>query len=198
MIQTDNHRAEEHTIGIGKAQLGTVAYFVLFSLLFGLPYYLLWGFDVPYRLYRQMASQPEAGVAFIPLVIIVVGVFVHELLHGLTWVLIASLSIRSIHIGILWKWVTPYCHCKVPIRLRHYMIGALMPGLLLGVIPTVAAICIGNFPLFLFGFFFTVASSGDFMMVTFLRKEPMDTLVQDHPSAVGCYIYRKATDPDAA
>jgi uncharacterized membrane protein YvlD (DUF360 family) len=92
--------------------------------------------------------------------------------------------------GVIWKWLTPYCHCKEPLLVKEYIIGALMPAIILGFIPSIMAIFTGNITLILFGLFFTMAAGGDFMIINILRKEAMDSLVQDHSSKIGCYIYR--------
>ena len=66
-----------------------------------------------------------------------------------------------------------------------------MPSIILGLLPAIVAIYIGNFGLLLFGIFFTMAACGDFLVINLLRKENMKSFVQDHPSEAGCYIYRK-------
>ena len=65
-----------------------------------------------------------------------------------------------------------------------------MPGIILGIIPSIIAIVTGSLGLFIFGLFFTLAAGGDFMIVNLLRNEPKNNLVQDHPSKIGCYIFR--------
>ena len=65
-----------------------------------------------------------------------------------------------------------------------------MPGIILGIIPSIIAIVTGSLGLFIFGLFFTLAAGGDFMIVNLLRDEPKNNLVQDHPSKIGCYIFR--------
>jgi len=86
---------------------------------------------------------------------------------------------------------TPYCHCKEPLKVKHYIFGAIAPAIILGIIPSVLAILIGNLKLLIFGIFFTMAAGGDILMINLIRKENMNDLVLDHPSEVGCYIYRK-------
>jgi hypothetical protein len=93
--------------------------------------------------------------------------------------------------GVLWKTLNPYCHCQEPLRVRQYIIGAITPAIILGFIPSILAIVIGNLELLLFGMFFTMAALGDFLIINLLRKENKSDLVQDHPSEAGCYIYRK-------
>ena len=87
--------------------------------------------------------------------------------------------------------LTPYCHRKEPLNVSQYMIGAIMPAIILGFIPLILAIFIGNLGLLIFGMFFTLAAGGDFLIINLIRKENKDDLVQDHPSEAGCYIYRK-------
>jgi hypothetical protein len=66
-----------------------------------------------------------------------------------------------------------------------------MPAIILGIIPSLAAIILGNPGLLVFGMFFTLAAGGDFLIINLLRNESKDDLVLDHPSEAGCYIYRK-------
>ena len=65
-----------------------------------------------------------------------------------------------------------------------------MPGLLLGVVPIVVSFFVGSLFWLLIGILFTSAAAGDFLMIWVLREEHPETLVQDHPSELGCFIYR--------
>jgi hypothetical protein len=94
----------------------------------------------------------------------------------------------------MWKDLAPYCHCKAPIMLRHYIVAILLPGVVLGIVPSVVALIIGNPILLLFGVVFTIAANGDFMIPYLLRKEPAHHFVQNHPSRVGCYIFSSNTN----
>jgi hypothetical protein len=102
----------------------------------------------------------------------------------------AQNGFNSIKFGIVWQLITPYCHCKEPLKIKHYIFGALMPGILMGLLPTLYALIFDNIWLFIFGVFFTFAAAGDALMVYILRNETMNTYVQDHPSEVGCYLYK--------
>lgn len=90
--------------------------------------------------------------------------------------------------------LTPFCHCKELLNVRQYIIGAIAPAILLGIVPSIVAIMIGNPGLLLFGMFFTIAAAGDILIINLLRKENSSDLVQDHPSEAGFYIYRKIED----
>lgn len=119
------------------------------------------------------------------------GIVLHELIHGITWAKFAKEGFKSIKFGVLWKMLTPYCHCKEALNVKQYIIGALTPAIVMGIVPSIIAIIIGDFGLLIFGMFFTMAAAGDFLIINLIRKENSSDLVQDHPSEVGCYIYRK-------
>lgn len=185
----DNFRKEELTIDPVKAQLHAFAYFIPFALGFGIPFFMLWGGSLTTGTFKNvLPAMPWSALIIIG--IFLVGVVVHELIHGITWAIFARQGFSSIRYGVLWKHLTPYCHCKEPLLVKHYCIGGLMPAIILGIIPSVMSLVTGHIGLFLFGMFFTLAAGGDFMIIRMLWKEPMDNLVQDHPEKIGCYIYR--------
>jgi hypothetical protein len=84
-----------------------------------------------------------------------------------------------------------YCHIDVPMKKRPYIIGAVMPLLLLGIIPTVVSIVIGSVFWLVFGVIFIVCAIGDIMIMWEIRNEPSDTLIYDHPTEAGCVVYHK-------
>lgn len=81
-----------------------------------------------------------------------------------------------------------YAHLKEPVAVRIYRIGAVMPGLLLGILPALAGALTGNVPVLLFGMLFVVGAGGDFLVLWLIRGVAPDAQVEDHPSKVGCYV----------
>ena len=118
----------------------------------------------------------------------VLGIVVHELIHGLTWAIFAKRGWKSISFGIIWNYLTPYCHCDEPMRIRHYQAACLMPFLVLGVLPSIIALFFGSLPLLLWGIIFIAAAAGDIWIAWLLTKENPQSLVLDHPSEAGYYI----------
>ena len=121
---------------------------------------------------------------------IIVGIALHELIHGLTWALFVKEGVRAIEFGFLKKYLTPYCHCKGYLKVKHYIAGAVMPAIILGIIPTLWAFINGSIMFFILGVYFTVAASGDFLITYMLRNEDGDDYVLDHNSLPGCTVYR--------
>lgn len=185
---------EEITISATKANLYVILLALPLALLLGLPFYLLWEdlfTAASLRLYfQENIKWLKAAMPFLIFVPLIAGVILHELLHGITWACFTKHGFRSIRFGVIWKALTPYCHCKEPLPVNPYRWGVVMPGLVLGFLPLLYAFITGNVGIFLFGFIFTVAAGGDFIMLYLLRKEHPTTLIEDHPDKIGCYAYR--------
>ena len=186
MENLQDYTQEDLTISIGTAQLGAFLYSIPFLIIFGIPFYLIWH-NTPVIPHSMEKGE---GVSFFIVAAALAGIIAHELIHGLTWAFFAPKGIKSMKFGIIWKWLTPYCHCKEPLMVKHYILGAIMPGLILGILPSIIALVTGSFAWFFWGMLFTLAAGGDFMIINLLRKQPSDCLIQDHPSKVGCYIYK--------
>lgn len=124
------------------------------------------------------------------LVLVIPGIVIHELIHGFFFAIFSKKGFRSIRFGIKWEYLTPYCHCKVPVRVWQYAFGALAPLLILGVGPALAGYLLSDFYWILFGVFFTWAAAGDVLSVWLLRRFPASWMVKDHESNLGFYVMR--------
>jgi len=158
------------------------------------PYYILWKDHLTIESLENFVVNSRSWAGYgtiVVLLVILAGIIAHEFIHGVTWAKYAKRGFKSIEFGMLWKELTPYCHCTEKLPIRQYIIGTLMPGIVLGFIPAVIAYITGNFWTMAFGLFFTAAAASDFMIINILRKEKPDDLVQDHPTKIGCIIYRK-------
>ncbi len=175
---------------MAKANLAALFYFIFFFTIFGVPYFLLWIKKLTLNASRDLALSFGDYLSLKVIGIILLGIIAHELIHGITWALFAKKGFKSISFGVAWKYMSPYCHCNEPLLVKHYLTGAIMPGMVLGIAPLILALVTGNIQLFLFGITFSVGATGDFMIINLLRKEPGNNLVQDHPSKPGCYVYR--------
>ena len=156
---------------------------------------LLWGNDMLdyFRVDFSPIKILRDGLLFF--IASLIGIVLHELIHGISFALFAKRGIRSIRFGIMKQYLTPYCHCTEPLQIRHYLFGALAPAVILGLIPAVAGLVIGKYPLTFWGIVFLVASIGDFMIVRLLWEEKPTDYAQDHPSEAGCLVFRKRQYP---
>ena len=171
---------QKKTISMLSANLLAIALFVVVGALLGIPYLYFYGAD-------ELASWNTIFPWF--LLLLLVGIVVHELVHGITWLLFTHKGFNHLSFGFLPGGV--YCHIDVPMPKRQYVIGALMPLLLVGIVPTLVAFCVGSLLWLLLGIVFIVSAAGDMMIVWAIRNEPTDVLVYDHPSEAGCYVYHK-------
>jgi hypothetical protein len=192
MQELEDYKKEKLTVDLGWANVFGILLIIPIGLLFGLPFYFFWKPQIDIKQLLDNLGLQGDGLGF-PLIfgIIIFGILLHELIHGITWAKFAKGGFKSMKFGVWWKMLTPYCHCKEALNVRHYIIGVITPAIILGILPSVTAIMIGNLGLLFFGMFFTIAAVGDFLIINLLRKENGSDLVQDHPSEAGCYIYRK-------
>ena len=175
------------TIGIVKANL--------FVLLLAIPVVaigvLLFVWRNPIGLLRP---TPYGSLWFI--VLFVVLIVVHELLHGLTWSLFSEHHFKDIDFGFMKEYLTPYCTCSVPLSKSHYILGALMPCIVLGIMPTALGILLGSHLWFWTGIIMVLSAGGDLMIVWKVlrfKKQPesKEVLIYDHPTQAGSVIFEK-------
>ncbi len=121
-------------------------------------------------------------------VLFIGGVLVHEMIHGITWMIAGKIPSKEIKYGIAWKTLTPFAHSKIPMTKNAYQIGAVMPALLLGILPFLLGIISGNIGMAYFGTLFTIMASGDALVLWMIRDVEDNQLIEDHPSRAGCYV----------
>lgn len=142
----------------------------------------------------HMPGQPTAShfsVLAIYLVAFAILTFIHELIHGFFWALFAKKHWKAISFGFMVQYLTPYCCCREALTKKGYLIGAIMPTVLLGVLPALIAIGTGSFLLFSLGALMILAGGGDLTIVLKLlcfRSQSGDTLYLDHPYQGGFVI----------
>ena len=185
----ENYEKELITFSIEKASWLAITLLVIQCIVIGLPFLYL-HFDKLSDYFSNFSTLTffkDWGLFFL---MMVVGIVLHEFIHGLTWAIFIKERFRAIRFGVMKKYLTPYCHCKVPMKVKHYVIGAIMPAIILGILPLIIAFINGSIFTFLLGLYFTVAASGDFLIVYYLRNENCNDYVKDHESEVGCNVYR--------
>jgi hypothetical protein len=194
MNTIEGYKKELLTFDLMKANLYAIVAIIPVLILYGVPFFLLWRNSFSKMALKSFIDNHNLGIwgnAISILLVMTIGIIAHELIHGITWARYTKNGFKSITFGVLWKMLTPYCHCSEPLKVKHYITGAIMPAIILGFLPFVYSLFTGNALWLLFGIFFTMSAVGDLMIVNLVRKEDMNSLVLDHPSEVGCYVFRK-------
>lgn len=138
-------------------------------------------------LYGPKTSRLEPWMWFL---VLVIGVFVHEFLHGLSWALAAHRPLSAVRFGFSLKALTPYAHIQEPTGIIPYRLGTLGPLFILGLLPGLMALLIGDIDLLLLGVLFTFGAGGDILVVWLTRRLPPDCVVRDHPERAGCLVIK--------
>ncbi len=125
---------------------------------------------------------------------LVIGVPLHEVIHGLAWAFFGRRPLKVVRFGVQWKVLTPYAHLQVPIQVRAYRLGAAMPALLLGALPYLVGLTTGLGWFVVCGLLYLSAAGGDLLVLWQLRKVDRKALVEDHPSRPGCYVHDAEAD----
>ncbi len=173
----------DRTISSGKAQLITFLISIPIVLLIYLPFYFLWG-DKAF-LSQSVFKSINIESGLIVFAVLIFGIIIHELIHGITWAFFSKSKFKSIRFGIIWKYMMPYCHVNEPLRVNQYLLGVITPFLFVGLLPVVISFINGNINLMLFGMFFVIAAGGDFMIAWNILKEDKSNFILDHPELAG-------------
>lgn len=122
------------------------------------------------------------------IVAIILGIVIHELIHGISWVVFGNKPFSSIKFGFQLKTLTPYAHLKEAVEINAYRISTFLPGLILGIFAYLLSLLFGDGNLFWFGLFHTSAAGGDWLILWLIRNVKAGMQVEDHPTNAGCYV----------
>lgn len=180
-MPTESEQTEIAT-SVGKAQLLSLPVSAAIVVVLAVPYWLLHGGEQLGQISHFFENWPSF------LMVIALGVIIHEALHGLTWAISDNGSLKNVKFGFQLKTVTPYAHIAEPIPARTYRLGAAMPLIVLGLIPYLISMTIANGWLLGFSLLFSVAAAGDILLLWLTRHVEPGRLLQDHPSKMGCTV----------
>ena len=186
-LSQEGYKKTDLTIGIVKANI--------IVLLLAIPVVaigvLLFAWKNPISL---LTPNPRGSLLVI--VLFIVLIVAHELIHGLTWSLFSEHHFKDIEFGFMKEYLTPYCTCTTPLPKSHYIMGALMPCIVLGILPTAIGILLGSSLFFWIGIIMILSAGGDIMIVwkvlTFKKQdESKEVLIYDHPTQAGSVIFER-------
>lgn len=179
------YRRVELTVGIVKAN-GFAVVLLIPLLIVGIGLFLL----------KNHAFGRGLGAMnpLLFLVLLFALIVIHELIHGLSWAVFARHHWRDIEFGFMKQYLTPYCTCRVPLSKGQYIFGALMPLILLGILPMIAGILAGSMGVLLLGIIMADAAAGDILIVWKIlryKTNGADVVYIDHPTQAGGVIFEK-------
>lgn len=186
----DNATKLDLSVSVRQANLYQLALLPM-VMLFAASYLLIWGFGEIVAVIELITDRPlyAIPVNIAGVVGFVCGVIAHELIHGFSFVLIGRQPLEKVTLlGFQKETLTPYSRCEAPVAVNAYRWAVAMPGLLLGILPSLAGIVTGSLWATLFGMLFTLAASGDALILWLAREVERGKLVEDHPSRVGFYV----------
>lgn len=167
------------------ANVGSLVVTLPFVILYMVIYFLVNGiasFDI------EVFSLRNIILVYLIFIVLIV---VHELLHGMTWKFFVK-DRKYISFGFNKAALAPYCTCSMPLTKAQYIIGALMPTLILGFLLGAIAIAAGNTMLIILACFMFIGGGGDFLMIINLLKNKVDSkdiLYYDHPTEIGSVMF---------
>lgn len=182
-MQEQGYKTVELKIGALQANMLALVVAAPFLLAVIVPYAVLHG---------NPLAQNYNMVLFI--VAMLVGIVVHELIHGLTWSFFTKDGWKSIEFGVIWQYLTPYCTCSEPMKKVPMLLAAIMPTLVLGILPAIVGIILGQALFLLFGVVMIAGGGGDMLIILNILKyktEAKEVLFMDHPYEIGTFVFEK-------
>ena len=182
----------EYTLSGLRANLYGLLYVIPVLLLAVVPYTFFWSdaasgwpdylLSVVYR--NKAIIQQAIDAKWWLLLLLLAGIVLHELIHGICMAVFSKNGWKSIMFGFNPKAIAPYAHCREPLSPDAYRLSLVMPGMLLGDIPVLISWFTGNMLFLFFGILFCWAASGD-VTVLWLSRKITSGMLQDHPSKIG-------------
>ena len=117
-----------------------------------------------------------------------IGIILHELIHAIAFIVIGKAKISNVKFGIIWKTLTPYAHCKIPLSMRAYKVSLLLPVIITGFIPLFIGLYMNSLLTTLVSVFLIAGGIGDWFVFQKLRPFTNNAVVIDHPSEIGCIV----------
>jgi len=119
---------------------------------------------------------------------VVVAIVLHEVIHGLIFALYAKSGFRAIKFGFSKTMGALYCHCKDPLKVKHYRRAGIAPLIVLGLIPLTFAMIAGVNWIKTFGLLLSIGGFGDLLIWIKLLKFDSNLVIRDHPEKLGFII----------
>ncbi len=143
---------------------------------------LRWGYN----------GDSQSDLHLLGFVLVVALLVLHEVTHGVGWIIFGRVPVNQIRFGFALKTMTPYAHAQTAMLVTGYRIGAVLPLIITGIVPAIIGIVTGQAWLTVAGAVMIAGASGDLVVLWAIRDVPADARVIDHPTNAGCYVVEAA------
>ena len=188
-LKKEGYKERDLTISALKANILAFVTIIPLILILSISYYFFSrNFNIDYIFITTSSFLFIVFLSFFILIII------HELIHALAFAIFSENHFKGVSFGFIWKTLTPYCTISKPLKKFQYIMGIGMPCFVLGVIPSIIAIALGNFLLLLFSFIQILGAGGDLLIIYLIlanKNEKKDVLYYDHPTEIGVVLLYK-------
>ena len=153
---------------------------------------LVVGFGLYYLIHHRLELSNINPLIF--LVCLVALIVVHELIHGICWSVFAPRHFKDIEFGILKPSMTPYCTCLASLKKGQHIFGTVMPLIVLGIIPMIVGLAIGNGSVLLLGVIMAASAAGDILIIRNIlahKSSAREIVYMDHPTEVGVVAFER-------
>ena len=186
-LREQGYKEKEVTVGLIKANIFAIVLTMIYVAIASIVY-----FQVNENIRNLFSFNLIEALIFV--IGIAVMTVIHELIHGLVWGRFSGKNFKDIEFGFIKEYFTPYCFCSSELKRYQYAIGALMPGIVLGLLPTIIAILLDVRVLFALTCVMVGAAGGDILIVIKIllyKTRAKEVFCCDHPTEAGFVVFEK-------
>ena len=186
-LEKEGYHKTDLTVSLKKGNtLGA-----LYGLLLCVPFLVLFIMIHDFKPFETGENYTRNYLLFI--VLTLVFIVVHELIHGITFSRFTKNGFKDISFGVIWKSLNPYCACKQALERNKYLTALLMPGFVLGVIPSIISLINGNAWWLYMGLLMISSAGGDILIGKMILEhdDKKGSLYLDHPTNIGLVVFEK-------
>jgi len=199
-FENENYEQETIPVNMGFVQLFSIIIFIVYGWVFLLLFNLIGDISFWSSLRVEQDTIFGANVfinmSFLFILIPILLFLAHELIHGIFGALYSENGFKSIKFGVmgLKGMFSPYCHCREVVKVWQFYMIALMPTIILGIIPSIIALIFGWSHLLLISILMTAAGAGDIFYAIKMLKYNKDDYLYELPNdqnLLGLIIYKQ-------
>ena len=137
-LEKEGYKTHDLTTSVVKANVMAIVISLPLIAIFSLMYVRVNKTSVPDIFWTAINFDSVSSLLLYVAAIFILTV-IHELIHGIFRAMCAKNGWKSISFGFIAKYVTPYCSCNEALTKFGYIVGAMMPTVILGFIPAIVA-----------------------------------------------------------